>query len=222
MKSALLRIGCIASVLVVLSVLYLLSYSAPAYAASLSLSPATASKNINDSFGVDIVLDTEGVPVSGATAMINYDVTKLQVVDDDATATGVQIKPGTILTQTLANSVDATAGQIRFDAGTLGASFTGRGVMGTIHFKAIAEGSAQATFVFNPSATTNTSAVAAASGPNNLLTTVNDGTFTIGATSTQPLPKTGAVEDTILMLFGGLSLLGGGIYFGKKAQIFIK
>ncbi len=53
-----------------------------AASASLSLSPATASPNVGDTFAVDIVLDTGGDAASGATALINYDKDKLQVVDD--------------------------------------------------------------------------------------------------------------------------------------------
>lgn len=191
----------------------------------MSLSPATADEAVGDVFAVDVVLDTEGAGVSGVTAIINYDTAKLQV-QDDATGTGtcldgVNIKSGPNLTSCLTNTVDASAGKIRYDAGNLGASYTGRGVIATIHFKAIAEGSAQASFSFSPSQTTNTSAVAAASGPTNLLTTVNDGSYSIstGGTS-EPLPVTGAFEDTLMLLGGaGGFFLIGLVLFRKSLSV---
>lgn len=212
------------SLLIVVFGVALFALPEKALAASLSLSPASASKNNGETFGVDIVLDTEGAAVSGATAIINYDTGKLQVQDDDSNNTGVNIKPGTALSQVLSNSVDTSAGKIRFDAGNLGASYTGRGVLATIQFKAIGSGVAQASFLFNPSSTTNTSQVAAATGPTNLLTKINDGNYTIGGTSSnstsstqtqQTLPQTGVMENTIAILVGGLGLLGMGMMFGR-------
>lgn len=194
-----------------------------ALAASLSLSPATANKNVNDTFSVDIVLDTEGAAVSGATAIITYDTAKLQVQDDDSSATGVNIAPGANLTQVLTNTVDTSAGKIRYDAGNLGASYTGRGVIATIHFKAISTGTAQASFAFDPNKTTDTSAVAAASGPSNLLTTVNDGSFTISAVGSNAgggsLPTTGVFEDTLMLLGGGGTLLVMSLLIARRALL---
>lgn len=196
-------------------------FAQPAFAASLSLSPAATTKNVGDSFKVDIVLDTEGEAVSGATAIINYDKTKLAVVDGDTTAAGVNIKGGPNLSQVLTNTVDATIGQIRYDAGNLGAAYTGRGIIGTITFNANSTGLASVSFVFNPSVTTNTSAVAAASGPTNLLETITDGSYTINAggttTDEDTLVESGVVEDTLMLLFGGFAFLGSGIFLARKA-----
>lgn len=192
----------------------------PAMAASLSLSPASASKNVGDSFTVDVILDTQGVAVKGATAIIDYDTTALQVIDDDSSATGVNITAGPNLTQSLTNTVDTSIGQIRYDAGILGANYTGRGVIATITFEAISEGTTQVSFGFDPSKTTGTSAVAAATGPDNLLTKVDAATFTIdpeGTTTTTPLPATGALEDTLMLIAGGGIFFGAGAFLARKA-----
>lgn len=208
--------------LLVLSIMVVLSFGFFAFpssimAASLSLSPATANKSVGETFAVDIVLDTEGAAASGATAILSYDTAKLQVNDDDSTGTGVNIAGGSNLTQVLTNSVDTSIGQIRYDAGNLGASYTGRGVIATIHFKALSEGTAQVSFVFDPNKTTDTSAVAAASGPTSLLSTVNDGTYSIGESTGEPLPETGAIEDTLMLLgFGGV-FLATGFLFARRA-----
>ncbi len=195
----------------------------PAFAAKLALSPASATKNVGNTFNVDIVLDTEGEAVSGATALINYDKAKLEVVGS--------VKPETTnLGQVLTNTINTSTGQIRYDAGNLGSPYTGRSVIATITFKAIATGVAQVNFVFNSGSTTNTSAVAAASGPVNLLSEgdgdggITDANFTINAsgatTDTEDtLTEAGVVEDTILMLLGGFTFLGIGAFLFTKASL---
>lgn len=194
-------------------------------ASTLSLSPASAIQNVGDIFSVDVILDSGGDAVSGATAILKYDTTRLQVQDDDSVAAGVQIRQGAIFNQTpLTDTVDTTAGQIRYDSGSLGTSYTGRGVMATVRFKAVAVGVAPVTFVFDSNSTIDTSLVAAASGPTNLLTTVQDGNYTINmatATGQTPvsLPPTGVVENTLAALGGGIILLAFGLIFGRKAIV---
>lgn len=185
-------------------------------AASLSLSPATGIQAVGSAFSVDIILDTGGDAVGGATAILTYDTTKLQVQ-------GSALTVGSIFGSGIApftNTVDATTGQIRYDSGTLGTAYTGRGTLATISFRALAAGTAVVSFTFNPSATTGTSLVAAASGPTNLLTTVNNGTYTItSGTTTTYLPPTGAVESTLLLLAGGTLFLTIGLFLAKKALV---
>lgn len=216
----------IATIFIVLTALLELVGPGAVFAAStLSLSPASALQNVGDTFNVDIILDTGGDSVSGATAILNYDTARLQVQDGDSAASGVQIKQGSIFNQSpLTNTVDTSVGKIRYDSGSLGTSYTGRGVMATIQFKAVAAGTAPVTFVFDSQSSIDTSIVAAASGPTNILTQVQDGNYTIGtgsATPAQPrpqLPPTGVVENTLAVLGGGLALLVFGVVFGKKAM----
>ncbi len=191
-------------------------------AAALSLSPASAVKKVGDIFSVDIILDTGSNSVSGATAILRYDTARLQVQDDDSGATGIQIKQGAIFNQTpLTNTVDTTTGQIRYDSGSLGTSYSGRGTMATVRFKAVAAGAAPVTFVFDSNSTIDTSLVAAASGPTNILDTVQDGNYTIttATASAAPAPvllPTGVVENTLMVLLGGILFLGAGWYFARR------
>lgn len=193
-----------------------LSFASSVFAASMSLSPATLSRNVNDEFSVDIVVDPEGEESSGATAIINYDSDKLQAE---------LVTAGTAYTQELENSIDPVAGVIRYDAGVLGTTVSSRSTLATIKFKAIAVGEAAVTIAFDPNSTTDTSIVAAASGPTNLLTegSVNNGSYTISAAgssgstgSTGTLPDTGAVEDTLMVLGGGSLLLVLGGFLARK------
>ncbi len=180
-------------------------------AASLSLSPATVVKSVGDTFTVDIVLDPSPDSVSAVSAIANYDATKV---------TALSIKQGPLFTgETLTNTIDTTAGQIRYDTGNLGTPVTTRGVVATITFRAIAAGSAQASYVFDANATTGTSLVAAASSPTNLLTRVDGAAFTISSSANpaQPLPPTGVVENTIAIFVGGLIFIGSGILLARRA-----
>lgn len=185
---------------------------AQAYAAaSLSLSPATATKNVGDAFNVDIVLNTGGDAAAGVTAILTYDTTKLQVTS------GSQITAGSLFTNPLTNTVNSTIGEIRFDSGSLGTAYTGTGTVATIPFKALAAGNAAVNFTFNPSSTTNTSLVASAASPTNLLTTVNNGTYTIssGTTTTTTPPVTGVVENTLMVIGGGIFLILTGWFLAR-------
>lgn len=185
-------------------------------AATLSLSPASGAKTVNVPFTVDIVLDTGGDGVGGVTAILTYDTTKLQVQ-------GTSIMVGTAFTETpFANTVDSAAGQIRFDSGSLTTAYTGsRGVVATIPFVPVAAGTAQVNFVYNPSSTTGTSLVAAATGPTNLLSTVNNGVYTISSTTTTTTTTTllpsGAVENTLIVLAGGVIFIAVGVFLARKS-----
>lgn len=193
-----------------------LVFASAVFAASMSLSPATLSRDVGDEFTVDIVVDPEGEESSGATALISYDSSKLQAQT---------VTAGTSYTQELTNEIDPTAGQIHFDAGVLGTTVTSRTTLATITFKAIAAGVAQVNFTFDPNATTNTSIVASSAvPPTNLLTdgNVNNGSYTISATGTTTsgtsgtLPNTGVVEDTLMVLgIGGALLVVGGFFVRK-------
>ncbi len=187
---------------------------AAAYAAAtLSLSPASGTKAVGTAFTADIIVDTGGDAIGGVTAILTYDTARLQVQ-------GTTLTPGPIFGASVApftNTVDSTIGQIRYDSGTLGTPYTGRGTLATISFKAIAVGDATVSFVYNPSATTGTSLVAASSGPTSLLSTVNNGVYTVtSGVVTTTLPPTGAVENTLMILIGGATFLGLGIFFAKK------
>lgn len=199
-----------------------------ALAATFSLSPSTATKNVGTTFNVNIVLDTKGDAVTGATAILTYDTAKLEVVDSDTTQTGIQIKPGTIFNQApLTNTVNTSTGQIRYDSGSLGSTYTGSGTMATITFKTLLAGTAKVDYTFTSGSTTNTSLVAASSpAGTNLLTGVTGGTYTIsasvggGGATPAPLPESGVSFPTILVFGAGILALIIGLIFGFRVITF--
>lgn len=179
-------------------------------AVTFSLSPATQQINNGSDFRVDIILDTGSSDAVGAAALINFDKDKLE---------GTNLEGGTIFSQPLASSIDQTNGIIKLDYGTLQTAFKGSGTFGSITFKAKNTGTASVNFVFNPSATANSSLVASPDGKN-ILTAVNNGNYSLvsggggGATPTPTPtpsgstgPETGFTGPTIFSLMGGVALI---------------
>jgi hypothetical protein len=127
--------------------------------AQLSLDPKTQTVKVGDTFAVNVTLDTGSKPVDGVDLYsLHYDPSILQVIDD-STAKGVQITPGTVLPVTAANMVDEKSGTIKYSGVANGGSnFSGKGVLATIHFKAIATGAAFLKFDFTQGSTVDSNA----------------------------------------------------------------
>jgi hypothetical protein len=128
--------------------------------AQLTLSPQTRTVKSGDTFSVDIILDTANRPIDGVDIYsLHYDPTLLQVLDDVSNKTGVQILPGKIMEVNAANIVSSTTGTIKFSQiATGGTNFVGSGVLATMHFKALATGTAYLNFDFVKSSTVDTNA----------------------------------------------------------------
>ena len=148
-------------------------------AATLSVSPTTQSVVVGDTFMVNILLDTQGTAVDGVDIRyLNYNPSLLQVQDVDANKAGTQIAPGTLMSSTLANTVDTTQGRVNLSqiisAG--GTKYTGSGVLATITFRAIAAGTANVSFDYTASNTTDSNVAAAGT---DTLTGVTNGSYTV-------------------------------------------
>lgn len=149
----------------------LLNPISQAAAATLSLSPATLSVKVGDVFNVDLVLDTGNQPVQGADVQnLNFNPALLQIQ-------GTQLSAGSLMPDTLANSVDGQTGKIGFSqVAKGGASYTGSGVLGRASFKALSSGIADVTFDYAPGSTLDSNV---ASGGVDILNGVTNGHYTI-------------------------------------------
>ena len=127
---------------------------------TLMLTPADKSVTVGETFSVDVILDTANQPIDAVDIYaLHYDSKLLRVVDDVTGQTGVQIMPGQVLTVNGANMVDNSKGEIKFgQAAPGGTNYKGKGVLATIHFKALAAGSSKLTFDFTPGSTIDTNA----------------------------------------------------------------
>ena len=181
-------------------------------AATLSFSPASKSVNTNDTFNVDVILNTGGSDTDGADVIVRYDGNKLSLVSAS-------------LGSLYANKLTAdtsTSGKITFRAtSTEITAFNGTGTFASMTFKAIASGTANVYFDFTAGSTTDSNVAykgadilgSVANASYTIGTSTSGGTTTGGTTTggTTSIPVSGTVEPTILLLGGGilLLLLGG-------------
>jgi hypothetical protein len=126
----------------------------------LALDPQTATVTVGDTLKADVILDTGNENIDGVDIYaLHFDPSLLKVLDDEPKQSGIQIKPGDILTLNAANIVDQTSGTIKFGQVAVGGtSYHGKGVLATIHFKAMASGTAYLRFDFRPGNTIDSNA----------------------------------------------------------------
>src|SRR3989344_5196547 len=174
-------------VLAGLSIVSIRNTTALAAGINLSVSPATSTVVNGQTFTANIVLDTAGVNIDGVDVYsLHYNPAILQIQDANNSLAGVQITPGTLLPLTLANSVNASNGTVQFSQVTAGGStFTGAGVLASISFKAILNGTSAVTIDFFPTGGIADSNVAG--GGIDKLGSVTNASYTVAAA---PTPST--------------------------------
>mgnify|MGYP001562802268 CR=1 FL=1 len=167
------------------------------------ISPASGNKTVGTSFSFDIVLDTGGMAIDGADIVMSYNRSFVKVLDSDSSASGVQITPGTLMQNTVVNTVNTSYGSINFSQTTsANTSFTGSGVLATVNVQALAPGTANFTFTFVKGRTTDTNI---SFGGADLLDSVTNATFTIVDNGVSPTVAITEPSGTI-MLPGTLAL----------------
>lgn len=172
----------------------LLAGVSPAAAASFSLSPASGSPAVGDTFSVAVQLDTGGADIVGADALIEYDPTALSLGDAFPGAPGTQIQPGSLMPNDVFNSVDTSTGSVSFSQveAVGGSTFSGSGTFATLDFTALRSGTTRVAFDFTPGDTTDSNI--ASPEATDLLSEVTDGTYTVASDGgAAPIPEpTGA------------------------------
>jgi hypothetical protein len=178
---------------------FLFLFAAGAKAATLSLSPATQTVNVGDTLTVQVLLDTQGANIDGLDIQaLNYNPYNLQLISAAAAGQPAQIQAGTLMPNTLANSVDTTNGKILFSQITNpGSTYSGSGVLATLNFKALVAGNTKLTFDFTPGGTTQSDV---ASQGNNILTSVVNGQYVINNSATTVTGNSGTPTSTSISL----------------------
>lgn len=165
-------------------------------AATLVTTPSgSTSIPVGSTASIAIVLNTENIDIQGVDIRyLRYDPTMLEVQDDDSAQAGVQILKGTLMIQTLTNTVNTTAGEINFSQiPQAGISFRNTGnvdearTLATIRVKALREGAATLSYDFTAGSTTDTNV---ASNGSDVLTA--PATVTLSITAPSPNPDTQA------------------------------
>jgi len=176
-----------------------------------SLTPATKSEVLSNSFEVSANVDTGGKSIGSVDAIIEYDQNLLEVVSVAEglffpTVTSTTATPGTIKIYGIANT---------------GAPKTGAGVLATITFKGKSAGTALVSFTCQSGLTTDSNInegsvdviVCNANGSGSYTISSSTSSATQSSsleTTASALPQTGVLEPTILLLGIGviLSILG--------------
>lgn len=206
-----------------------------AQAAYMTFDPLSYSKKVGDIITVPIVIDSEGTPMRAADIYISYDATKLSPTS---------IVPNRdffpqISNQTITGKIYVSAEQ---NDSTL--NVTGRGVVASINFEIISAGSSQITFDCDQNSAKTSKIIEASANNYAIIECSKYGTASVqgaststggttptstpmptpttrpssGTTNPPPtttLPKSGAVENSLiaLALGGALSLVGVGLRF---------
>ena len=193
--------------------------------ASLSFSPASKSVMIEDSFEINVVLDTDGVETDGVDLILTYDEMKLAATEAalgdlyDNKINEDFSQPGKIVLQAVSD---------------VGSGFVGTGTVATLNFKAVAGGMAQVSFDMIGESTTDCNVN---SDGEDILASVSNGSYTIlpmgiggvgdatasgtptptstgTLTPTPTVPESGFFEPTVIglglgaiLIFVALSLL---------------
>ena len=172
-----------------------------AQAATLSLSPASGSLNKGCEVEISVNLDAQGVQTDGTDVILLYTPAQL------STSTS-QITNGTIYPEFPGNSVDSTSGKVGMSGvSAVSSPFSGSGTFAKIKFRvadSLASGTAVSIkFDFDPNDKTKTtdSNVVERGTIADVLTSVTDGSYTVGTGSC-----TGAVASPSS---GGSGLTGG-------------
>jgi len=115
-----------------------IAVSAQAQGGSLFLSPGSRSFIVEDTFSVEVKVDTAGIPINAAQATIYFPLDKLEVLNI--------LKESSIFTLWPEEPEFSNfSGEISFSSGTPHPGFTGVGNIITINFKAKEEGMANLT-----------------------------------------------------------------------------
>src|SRR4051794_21054129 len=80
-----------------------------------SVQPPVTTVNVGQQFTVDIVFNSQNQPFYGVEAYLDFDSTKLQVVDTDECNSGIQIQLGSVLANNGFTFLNLESGQGRND-----------------------------------------------------------------------------------------------------------
>jgi chitodextrinase len=168
-------------------------YSLNSFAAtngSLSLSPASATASVGDSFTVTITEDSSTTPVNAVEADLTFPIDKLQFISIDSSSSAFGI-------QAAANGNNST-GSVTIvrgvNAGSAG--ITNSQQVAKVTFKALAPGSATISFA-------NSSALVESNTNTDILSTKNSGTYTLQDTTVPPGDTTAPSTPTSLTASAG-------------------
>ncbi len=174
---------------------FLLFTPASAWAATLSLSPASGTFNKSCPLTLNVVLDTTGADTDGTDAIVIYDASRFTINSINTQSKVYPDYPG--------NNVDEAAGKITISGlASVTQAFSGKGTLATLNVTVkdtAPAGTTQIKFDFDPNDKTKTtdSNVVQRGTVSDVLNSVVDGSYTIGTGTcgalASPSPGTGTI-----------------------------
>lgn len=154
----------------------------PALASTLSLSPASGTFNKSCSFSLDVLLDTQGAPTDGTDAYINFDSSRFTMNSIDTANKIYPEYPGSGIDSQNPNRILISG------LAAAGSPYSGSGKLAAINFTVkdtSQTGLSQVTFDFDTNNKNSTidSNVVKSGTSEETLTSVNNGSYTIGTGS---------------------------------------
>ncbi len=152
----------------------LLGWSGFAYAATLSVAPATGVYSSGQTFTASVVVNTQGQSINAAEGTVSFNPSVLKVVS---------VSKGSLFNLWTAEpAFSNSAGTISFSGGNPTGYKGSAGTVLSVTFRVVGSGSAKVSF--------SSGAVLAADGRGtNVLSSMNSGTYTISAQTATPEPE---------------------------------
>ncbi len=170
-----------------LAVLALMFQLPSTQAASLALTSAPPNLFPGCVISVDILINTQGQDVNAVDVFLNYNPAELTIVDQNPNIAGTQISKGVIFPvyATNTNEVNEAAGEIKVTAFDMFGAYNGSGVYATLVFQGKpGVSSTDVTFEFTPGGTLDSNVANLVA--NDILTSVQNQTYTFGTTPCNP------------------------------------
>jgi hypothetical protein len=117
----------------------------------LTLAATTQNVRLGDTFDVVIQAESGSQEVVGADVFLDFDSSRLEVVDVDNVTAGLQILGGPKLTSVLWNSADNIVGHIDYSAGKFNSFPNGTFTIATVRFRALGTTSTNTVVTFSTS-----------------------------------------------------------------------
>lgn len=206
MSSKKLTLTSLKTLISLITLIPLISLAAsPALAAYFTLNPQSRTVAPDETFSVDVKINTDGENVTSADALFNFNSSILSVSS---------ITPGDFFPR---NFKTTTPSQIYVGGAVQNATETrtGTGLLATINFQAIGSGTASLAFDCTAGKTSDSNITKDDRNATDILNCdqLVDGVYTVSGdvTSTQPtptpktLPESGSVEQTLL--FAGIGIV---------------
>src|SRR3989338_3809449 len=191
MKSRLLTLSGVAMLMTGLLVgaFWFGSFPALAANATLSLTPASQTLNLNDNFAVEIRLNTSGNAVSAVSAYLNFDTSRLQFVSADYTGSAFDIQAEEVIS---GNSIKITRGKLPPGVSSSNA------LVAKVNFKAIASGTANVSFALTSPGQGPSRVIKNDGLGTDILGSILGGNYTVGSPTTLAPTLTLAANPTTI------------------------